>query len=181
MSNNHEPVGRPDRSEAAPYFFGYIDRVHGDRPLATLKEQMPATLAFLSHISEDRSLHRYAEGKWNVKQVLNHISDCERLFTFRAFWFARGFTDALPAFDQDVAASHAPGSELSWSDLVEDFRTVRMSTLSLFENLLAEAWMRKGEASGFPFTVRAVAFINAGHLAHHTAVISERYLQAGQT
>ncbi len=169
-------VGRPERSEAAPYYFTYIDQVEGDDVLRVLERQLEELPAFFATISEEKSLHRYAADKWSIRQVLNHLNDTERLFAFRALWFARGFDTALPSFDQNVAVSGAEADGIGWSEHVEEFRRVRLATLSLFKNLPADAWMRSGIASEKPFTVRALAFIAAGHLAHHVRILRERYL-----
>ena len=168
--------GRPEASEAAPYYFTYIDRVEGDDVLGVLAAQLDEIPAFLAGIDEERSLHRYAPGKWSIRQVLSHVSDTERVFLFRAFWFARGFDEPLPSFDEKVAAAAAPSDEVPWARHVEEFRTARQATLSFFRNLPADAWMRRGTASDNPFTVRAVAYILAGHAAHHVAILDERYL-----
>jgi hypothetical protein len=106
--------------------------------------------------------------------VLNHVNDVERVFVFRALWFARGFNAPLPGFDQEVASTKA--DELSWSRHIDEFRTVRLSTLSFFRNLPGEQWSRTGVADENLFTVRALAHIVAGHVTHHTAVVKERYL-----
>jgi hypothetical protein len=116
--------------------------------------------------------------KWSIRQVLNHVTDTERAFAFRALWFARGFATPLPGYDQNIAAAGAGADGVSWSAHVEEFRRVRFSTISLFRNMPPEAWTRGGIASEKPFTVRAVAFIIAGHLAHHIAILRERYLRA---
>jgi len=166
----------PEPHEAAPYYFKYIDQVHGDDVVAVLQSQLDETLALLSGISEERSLHRYAPDKWSFRQVINHVNDCERLFAFRAFWFARGFDAPLPSFDEKISAAAARADELSWPSHVEEFRGTRLSTLAFFRNLPAEAWMRSGTASEMPFTVNALAYLAAGHLAHHLAILRERYL-----
>jgi len=167
----------PDRTEAAEYYFTYIDKVTGGDTCELLEAQSAETLALLHGISDEQSLHRYAPEKWSIRQVVNHLNDTERLFVFRAFWFARGFDSALPSFDQNVAVSAAGADERSWSSLVEEFRTARAATLTFFQNLPADAWARRGVASGNPFTVRALAYIAAGHVTHHTAILRERYLQ----
>jgi uncharacterized damage-inducible protein DinB len=169
-------MGLPQRSEAAPYYFKYIDRISSDDIVGQLEIQLNETLAFFSGISEEKSLHRYAPEKWSIRQVINHVIDTERVFISRAFWFARGFESPLPSYDEKACAQAARADELSWAGHVEDFRVVRMSALTLFRNLPAEAWMRKGIASGNPFTVRALAYIIAGHAAHHTAILREKYL-----
>ncbi|HYO11564.1 MAG TPA: DinB family protein [Thermoanaerobaculia bacterium] len=168
--------GLPEPNEAAPYYFKYIDRVQSDDIVGVLETQLEETLAFLLGITEERSLHRYAPEKWSIRQVLNHVSDTERVFLFRAFWFARGFDSPLPSFDEKVSAGAARADEFSWARHVEEFRGARLATLTFFRNLPAEAWMRSGIASDNPFTVRAIAYLVAGHTAHHVAILQERYL-----
>lgn len=168
--------GRPGLAEAAPYYFTYIDRVESDDILGVLAAQLDKIPAFLAGIGEEKSRHRYAPEKWSIRQVLNHVSDTERVFLFRAFWFARGFDDPLPSFDEKVAAGVAAADEVSWARHIEEFRTARQATLSFFRNLPADAWMRRGTASDNSFTVRALAYILAGHTAHHVAILDERYL-----
>ena len=166
----------PEPHEAAPYYFKYIDQVQGEDVVAVLESQLDETLSLLSDISEERSLHRYAPDKWSFREVINHVNDCERLFVARAFWFARGFDTALPSFDEKVSAAAARADELPWARHVEEFRVVRLATLAFFRNLPAEAWMKSGTASEMPFTVNALAWLAAGHLAHHLAILRERYL-----
>jgi hypothetical protein len=168
--------GRPQPQEAALYYFRYIDQVPGEDVLGTLEAQLEETLAFLGGVGEERSLHRYAPDKWSLRQVLSHVSDTERVFVFRALWFGRGFDTPLPSFDQNVAVPTARADEVSWARHVEEFRSVRLATLTFFRNLPAEAWLRSGVASDNLVTVRALAYITAGHVAHHTAILRERYL-----
>lgn len=167
---------RPARDEAEEYFFGYIDQVPGNLVLPVLASQLGETLALLDGISEERSLHRYASDKWTIRQVLSHLNDTERLFAFRAFWFARGFESPLPSFDQNVAVAAAQANDLAWRTHVEEFRAVRAATLTFFRGLPAAAWDRRGVASDNPYTVRALAYITAGHAIHHTRIVRERYL-----
>lgn len=166
----------PDRTEAAEYYFTYIDKVGPGDICRILEEQLAETLPQLEAISEERSLHRYAPDKWSIREVLSHLNDGERLFVFRGFWFARGFDTPLPSFDQDVAVSVAGADSRSWRSHVEEFRVIRASTLAFFRNLPSEAWTRRGVASGYPFTVRALAYITAGHVTHHMGILKERYL-----
>lgn len=172
--------GRPQQAEAAPYYFTYIDQVSGANVLGTLESQLDESLAFFPSISEERSLYRYAPDKWSIRQTLNHVTDSERAFAFRALWFARGFQDPLPGYDQNVAASGAGADQTSWAAHMEEFRRVRLSTVALFQNLHPEAWSRSGIASDKPFTVRALAYIIAGHLVHHSAILRDRYLATPQ-
>lgn len=169
-------IGLPARDEAAPYYFNYIDRISSSDVIGVLESQLDETTRLFQDISEEKSLHRYAPDKWSMRQVVNHVSDTERVFVFRALWFARGFDSPLPSFDEKVSAAGAGADELSWSSHVEELRSVREATAAFFRNLPAEAWMRRGIASDNPFTVRAIAYIIAGHLAHHLAVLQERYL-----
>ena len=166
----------PGRDEAAPYYFTYIDRIASDDIVSVLTNQLQEVPAFLSQISEEKSLHRYAPEKWSIRQVLNHVNDTERTFAFRALWFGRGFSEPLASFDQNTAANGARADDYSWASHVTDFRDVRNATLSLLQNLPEEAWSRKGVASGNAVTVRALAYIIAGHLSHHIAIVQERYL-----
>src|SRR6266699_976016 len=110
----------PDRTEAAEYYFTYIDQVPAGDICRTLEAQAGETLALLGAISDERSLYRYAPDKWSIRQVAGHLNDTERLFVFRAFWFARGFDSPLPSFDQHMAVSTAGSDERSWSSLVDE-------------------------------------------------------------
>ena len=166
----------PDLHEAPEYYFRYMNLIHGEDIRVSLATQLVETVSFLGGISEDDSRYRYGPDKWSIRQVLGHLNDCERVFAFRAFWFARGFEASLPGFDEKVAAQHDTADERSWSSLVDEFREIRASTLSLFLHLPPEAWLRRGLASGHEFTVRAVAYIIAGHVVHHLAILRERYL-----
>jgi hypothetical protein len=170
-------TGPPEQSEVAPYYFRYIDRIAGDDIISVLETQLEEVSALLLGISEEKSLHRYAPEKWSIRQVVNHVNDTERVFVSRAFWFARGFDSPLPSYDQEVSAAAACADEFSWASHVEEFRGVRLATLAFFRNLPAGAWMRRGIASGNPFSVRALAYITAGHASHHTAILRERYLR----
>jgi len=169
-------IGRPQEVEAAPYYFAYINQVVGDDVVDTIESQLEESLVFFSGISEESSLYRYEPEKWSIRQVLNHVTDTERAFAFRALWFARGFDAPLPSYDQNVAASGARADRILWAAHVEEFRRVRLSTISLFRNMPEEAWMRSGIASDNPFSVRALAFIIAGHVIHHVTVLRKRYL-----
>jgi hypothetical protein len=154
----------------------YIDRVPGEDIVDVLTTQLEETTDFLSEVSEDQSLHRYAPDKWSMRELLGHVNDTERVFTFRALWFARGFSDPLPSFDQEIAVKGAGSDKVSWANQVEEFRAIRSATIFLFRSLPDEAWLRTGIASGNPVSVRALAYIVAGHVSHHLAILRERYL-----
>jgi hypothetical protein len=133
-------------------------------------------VGFAAQAAEPWHAAVHAPDKWSIRQLLSHINDAERLFTFRAFWFARGFDTPLPSFDQDVAAGAAGADERSWQSHVAEFRAVREATLTLFRSLPSEAWDRRGIAGDNPFTVRVLAYIVVGHVTHHTKVLRQRYL-----
>jgi hypothetical protein len=167
---------RPQTTEAASYYFTYIDLITSEEIVPVIQSQLGETLQLLEGISEEQSLHTYAPGKWTIRELLNHVNDGERLFLWRAFWFARGFQDPLPGYDQDHAVQLAQANQTPWPQLVEEFRTVRLGTISFFNNLPIEAWSRSGIANDDSVTVRAIAYIIAGHVAHHTKVLKEKYL-----
>lgn len=167
---------QPQANEAASYYFRYIDLAPTDDIVSFLDQQFKETLPFLEGISEAQSTRRYAPDKWSIRELLNHVNDGERIFLGRALWFARGFTDPLPSFEQDIAVEGAQANEISWAALVDEFRTVRLASLSFFRNLPSEAWSRTGVASDSPVSVNAIAYIIGGHLAHHVNVLKERYL-----
>jgi hypothetical protein len=169
-------MGLPQRTEAASHYFTYIDLISGDDILQIMNAQLDDTAALLGSVSEEKSLHRYAPDKWSIRQVISHVNDTERVFAFRAMWFARGFSDPLPSFDQNIASDAAGADNHSLASHVQEFRKIREATLVLFRNLPAEAWVRSGVASGNSVTVNALAYIIAGHVAHHAAILQERYL-----
>ncbi len=169
-------IGRPLADEAAPYYFTYIDQAPGDDPVALIEAQLEPHVAMFSSICEEKSLHRYAAGEWSIRELLNHVSDTERAFAFRVLWFGRGFQSELASYDQAVAAAGAAADRVAWCAHVEEFRRVRQSTISLIQNMPPEGWARSGVASGHYVTVRALAYVIAGHLAHHARVLKEKYL-----
>jgi hypothetical protein len=167
---------RPAHSEYAEYYVRYVDQLPDGDITTILRTQRADALALFRGISEDGSLHRYAAGKWSIREVLGHVNDCERLFVFRAMWFARGLDGALPSFDQDIAVAAAGSDARSWKSHIEEFQGLRDSTTAFFAGLSDDAWSRRGTASGYEFTVRALAWITAGHAAHHLTILKNRYL-----
>jgi hypothetical protein len=167
---------RPGESEAAPHFLTYINQVPGGDPFAALERQLDDALALFATISEDSSLRRYSPDKWSVRQVLNHVIDTERAFAFRLLWFARGFETPLPGYDQDIAAKGAEADSVPWAAHVEEFKQVRLATISLYRNMPAAGWTKSGIASEKFVTTRALGWIIPGHVAHHLTILRERYL-----
>jgi hypothetical protein len=168
-------IGIPDRTEASPESFTYIDRINDGDILRVLESQRTETMALLRGVSEDRSLFRYAPGKWSIRELWNHVNDAERILTYRALWFARGYDAPLPGFDQDIAVGRAQADQIPWSRHVDEFGHIRLATLALFQNLPAEAWHKVGIANESRVTVRALAYVVAGHLAHHVTILRDQY------
>jgi len=168
--------GRPEANEAAPHYFTYIDQVPDGDVLSIMEKQLEQYLPVFSRIDEDKSLHRYAPGKWSIRQVLNHITDTERAMAFRAMWFARGFDTPLESFDQVVSSAAAEADRIPWAEHVEEFRRVRLATIPLFRNLPPQAWTRSGIANNSRVSVRALSYVIPGHVTHHVTILHERYL-----
>jgi hypothetical protein len=169
---------RPEAGEFNPYYGKYIDLVPDGDIVKTLTQQLPETLALLESIPEDRAGYRYADGKWSVKELLGHVTDAERLFVYRALCIARGDTQSLPGFEEDEYVRGASFDSLPLAKIIAEFETVRAATLSFFDNLDEPAWKKKGTANGNGVTVRALAYILAGHERHHRQVLRERYAAA---
>ncbi len=169
-------IGRPADSEASPHFFTYINQVAGDDPVGLVERQLDEAMTLFGGISEERSMHRYAPGKWSLRQALSHITDTERVFAYRMLWIARGIDAPLPGFDQDVAAAGAEADGVAWAAHLEEFRQVRLSTISLYRNLPESGWKRSGVVRELPISVQALGFIIPGHVEHHRKILRERYL-----
>ncbi len=144
--------------------------------MRALVQQLGEAMELCGGVSEERSMHRYEPGKWSMRQALNHVTDTERAFSYRALWFGRGFATPLQSLDQNVCAAGAEADHVSWSCHMEEFRQVRLATISLFRNMPEAAWSRTGVASGNAISVRALAFLCAGHAEHHLAILRERYM-----
>jgi len=170
---------RPGADEYAPYYGRYIERVPAGDVTQTLEAGLRDTLALLgSQAARSRADHRYAAGKWSVKEVLGHVIDAERVFAYRMLRFGRGDETPLPGFDENAYTPAGEFDSRTLDDLLEEYRAVRGATLHLVRGLPAAAWSRRGEASGFAISVRALAHVIAGHELHHRAVLTERYFTA---
>ena len=169
-------ITAPDQTEYAEYYRTYVDQVPPGDICDVLDTQSATLVAMLRGIDDEQSRHRYAPEKWSIRQVVNHISDTERVFVFRGFWFARGYDAPLPAFDQDIAVAHADADQRSWEGHIAEFEAVRASTMAFWRSVPDAGWSRRGLASGNPFTVRALAWITAGHAQHHLSLLRKLYL-----
>lgn len=174
--NNSTIGSRPDKGEYAPYYEKYVLRVPGDNSVLALQELMDQTQTLLSQIDEEKSLFRYAEGKWSIKELIGYLIDTERVFGFRALCFARNDKTPIAGMEQDDYVRNANFDDVKFADLAGEFRSVRNSTIAMFQNLTAAAWLRSGVASDNLVSVRALAFMIAGHEIHHLNILNERYL-----
>jgi len=170
-------MNRPDAAEYAPYYHKYISLVAEDEILKTLSQQLDETLALLGGISEDKGNYRYAPDKWSIKQLVGHLIDAERIFSYRALRFARNDNTPIEGFDQDEFVRGGSFDDISLSELASEFEHVRRASLSLFKHLGDEAWKRTGKANDDEVSVRALAYIMAGHELHHVGVLRTKYLQ----
>ena len=168
-------ISRPEPDEYAPYFGRYIAEAGETDPLTTMRGQLETTAAAFAAVGEARAGYRYAPEKWSIRQILGHLADSERIFSYRALRMARADTTPLPGFDENDFVAAAEFDSRPLASLLEEWRAVRRATLTLFENLSEEATLRRGTASGGPMSVRALAWIIAGHERHHLAVLRERY------
>jgi len=168
-------IERPAGDEHAAALAAYVGRVPGDDALEPLVTQIKTTAALLLAAGEEKGRHRYAPGKWSVKEIAVHMADFERVFAFRALHFARGAATPLPPFDENAwtPESHADGRPMS--DIVDECRAVRAASLALFRSFDAEHLLRRGTASGNSLSVRAAIWSIAGHERHHVAILRDRY------
>jgi hypothetical protein len=170
-------VGRPEPSEYAAYYERYVSRVPEEDLAAALESDRKSIMDLLRPIPEERADYRYDPVKWSIRELVQHVVDSERVFGFRAFWFARKAGDSLPGFEQDDVMRSAP-PDTPLAELVSELDRVRSGHVLFFRALDSEAWNRFGTASGNPVSVRAIAAILVGHCRHHAAILRERYLFA---
>jgi len=167
---------RPDPSEFAPYYGKYVGLVPDGSVVDSLETQIRETSALLRSVPDARAHHRYAPGKWSVKEVVGHLADSERVFAYRALRFSRNDDTPLQSFDENRYAASAGFDARPLEDIASEYAAVRQATLALFRGLSDEAWLRRGIASENPVSVRALAWIIAGHELHHRKILVERYL-----
>lgn len=169
-------IQHPEANEYNPYCEKYISLVPNKDILGFLKEQHEELQTLLRDLSNEQSLFRYAPGKWSLKEVIGHMTDTERIMSYRLLAISRGETCPLPSFDQDLYVKGANFDQITISDLLADFALVRQCTCSLLSRLTDDALAKSGTVSDYPTTARAIAYIIAGHELHHLSIIKERYL-----
>ena len=167
---------RPNADEFAPFYAGYLQQVPDGDVVEALIGGAEIAAALLHDVQEEVASKAYAPGKWTLKEVVQHLADAERIFAYRALRIGRGDATDLPGWDENVYAPASGANERSLESLLDELESVRESTVTLFEGLPEAAWTRSGLANGQKVSVRAIAWIAAGHLLHHLEIIQERYL-----
>ncbi|MDX1940547.1 MAG: DinB family protein [Saprospiraceae bacterium] len=167
---------RPQTGEFAPYYQRYIDKAPEGDVVQLLIDQKQQMLDFLKSLPVEKWDYRYAEGKWSIKEVLLHLIDSERIFTYRALGVARNDQTSFPGFDQDAYVPESNADGRSVDSLLAEYAAVREASIQLFANFNEEIYKRIGKANNTPISVRALAYISAGHELHHLNIIKERYL-----
>lgn len=166
---------RPAEGEFAPFYARYVALVPEADILAVLDAQAEEIRRLAASVPGERETFRYAEGKWSVREVLGHLVDGERIFGYRAFCVSRGETAALPSFDENRYVAAARSGATPLAELADELALVRRSNLVVLRRLEPHEWARVGTASGKPVSVRALAWVMAGHPRHHLEVLRERY------
>jgi uncharacterized damage-inducible protein DinB len=169
---------RPQPGEYASYYEKYISLIPGDDILGTLEAQRLQMAQLLAARSERDGNFRYAPDKWTVKEVIGHLADCERIFVYRALRISRGDQTPIEGFEQDDYVRNAAFNDRTLADLAQEFDAVRSGSLALLRSLGDEAWQRRGMANKNEVSVRALAYIMAGHEQHHRRILEERYFPA---
>jgi hypothetical protein len=181
MKSDTSVSAKPGAGEYVPYYEKYVSLIAGDDILVTLEKESLETAALLSDREEAEGDFRYAPGKWSVKEVLGHVIDAERVFAYRALRIARNDQTPIEGFEQDDYVKNGPFGQCSLAALVEEFASVRKATLLLFRNLDDAAWVRRGVANKAEVSVRAIAYIIAGHELHHRKILQEKYFTQART
>ncbi|KAA9034348.1 DinB family protein [Ginsengibacter hankyongi] len=167
---------KPSTTTYPEYFQRYINQVKEDDLKLAFKTQMPTAEIFFQSISEEFSLRRYAEDKWTIREVLQHVIDAERVFSYRALCFARKEQSILPSFDENSYTINSHANDRLWNEMIEEFTASRKSSEYLFNSFSDDALNTIGKASDYTISVAALGFITVGHVEHHIRIIKERYI-----
>ncbi|HYP53944.1 MAG TPA: DinB family protein, partial [Pyrinomonadaceae bacterium] len=169
-------IGRPEETEYLAYYGRYVALVPEGDIVATLSRQVENTAALLRGVAQSQERFRYAPGKWSVRELVGHMIDTERIFAYRAMRFARNDQTPLPGYDENEYVANSSYDSYPFGELAAELRSVREATVFLFKHMGAEAWARAGSANGSEVSVRALAYIIAGHELHHRGILRDRYL-----
>jgi hypothetical protein len=169
-------MNRPESTEFAPYYEKYISLVDGNDALPVLVQQPAELRSMFSGLAEEKGTFAYAEGKWTLKELLSHLVDGERIFSYRVLRISRGDETPLEGFEQDDYIENSNANNRTFADLLEEFDLQRRSNMLLLNNISDDGSKRMGTASDNPVSVRALAYVMAGHTRHHLNVLRERYL-----
>ena len=169
-------IEKPGVEEYNAYYGGYISQVSEPDLLGVLAEQPSELQKLFGPVDESKGTFAYADGKWTVKEVLSHLIDGERHFAYRILRISRGDATPIEGFEQDVYIENSHANERGFGDMIAEFTELRNANLRQLRNLSEQDWLRMGTASGFPVSVRALAYIMAGHIRHHLGILKDRYL-----
>ena len=166
---------RPTAEEYAPFYARYVSLVPEEDVMAVLRSQPEELRRIASSVPPDHETHRYAPGKWSIREVVGHLCDADRVFGYRALCISRGERASLPAFDEGEYMAHATFDRRTLAELVKEFSMVREANLEVFRHLDEGGWKRRGVANDTDVTVRAIAYMMVGHVRHHSGVLRSRY------
>jgi len=169
-------MSRPEKKEYAEYYETYVSLVAETDIVSALQNQLAEIENLFAEITEEKGAHAYAEGKWSIKELVGHMNDGERIFSYRALRISRADKTPIEGFEQDGYIENSNFNAASLAYLLEEFALLRRANILLFKNLSADGWARTGTASGWEFSVRALAYIMVGHVRHHANILKERYL-----
>lgn len=166
---------RPQPDEYGEFYKGYVDKVDSDNVLEVLKDQMHETYTLINSLTAKQAAYRYAAGKWTVKEVIGHLVDSERIFAYRALCIARGEQQNLPGFDQEEYVEQGNFKDRRLKNIGDEYFSLRNANIAMFNSFSEETLLRKGKANGYDCSVRALAYIIAGHERHHLDVLKDKY------
>lgn len=167
---------RPDKTEYDPYYEKYVSLVEDDDIIDTLGAQPTKLNDLFTALPNEKGCFAYEKGKWSIKEVLGHMIDGERMFSYRMFRISRGDETPIEGFEQDGYIENAYSDNRSFADLLDEFSLLRRANMIFFTNLTDEGWNRVGTANDVKISVKALIYIMAGHVEHHLNILKERYL-----
>jgi uncharacterized damage-inducible protein DinB len=169
-------MNRPEKNEYAVFYETYVSLVEETDIVSALEKNLNELQDLIAEVSEEKASDAYAEGKWSIRELLGHLIDGERVFSYRALRISRGDQTPLASFEENSYVANSNFSRTKLADLIEEFSLLRRSNVLFFKNLTEEAWFRTGTASEATVSIRALAYIMVGHVRHHANILRERYL-----